>query len=87
MAVEQIQIYWLTHCYRGQAPSHIDRVLAVESRVASVAIADESNSHTFTPLLKCKPNTTVGGGLPPMAVDQLQLYWLTHCYREQALPH
>jgi hypothetical protein len=87
MAVDQLQLYWLTHCYRGQAPSHIDRVLAVESRVASVAIADESNSHTFTPLLKCKPNPTVGGGLPPMAVDQLQLYWLTHCYREQALPH
>jgi len=40
MAVDQIQIYWLTHCYREQAPSHIDRVLAVEDRVASVAIAD-----------------------------------------------
>ena len=40
MAVDQIQTYWLTQCYRGQAPFHIDRVLAVEDRVASVAIAD-----------------------------------------------
>src|SRR5450830_616 len=87
MAVDQIQTYWLIHCYREQAPSHIDRVLAVEGRVASVAVADEANSHTFTPLLKCKPNPTVGGGLPPMAVDQIQTYWLTHCYREQAPSH
>jgi len=35
MAVGQIQIYWLTHRYREQAPSHIDRVLAVERRVAA----------------------------------------------------
>ena len=35
MAVDQIQIYWLIHCYRGQAPSHIDRVLAIEGRVAA----------------------------------------------------
>ena len=53
----------------------------------SVAIADESNSHTFTPLLKCKPNPTVGGGLLPMAAGQIQIYWLTHRYREQAPSH
>ncbi len=27
MAVYQCQIYWLTHCYRGQAPSHIGFVV------------------------------------------------------------
>ncbi|TFY90985.1 hypothetical protein DYL61_19435 [Pseudomonas nabeulensis] len=30
MAVYQSQMYWLTHCYRGQAPSHI--FIAFQSR-------------------------------------------------------
>jgi len=35
MAVDQSCMYWLTHCYRGQAPSHIsDRVrLPVSGRL------------------------------------------------------
>ncbi len=83
MAVDQVQVYWRTHCYREQAPSHIDRVLAVERQgcsrwrmkeAPSMAIADQSDSHTFTPSLKCTPNPTVGGGLPPMAVDQIQIH-------------
>src|SRR5450830_1859295 len=31
--------------------------------------------------------TFVGGGLPPIAVDQSCMYWLTHCYRGQAPSH
>ncbi len=26
MAVHQTQLGWLNHCYRGQAPSHIDHI-------------------------------------------------------------
>ncbi|MBA1431805.1 hypothetical protein FHP26_24775 [Pseudomonas orientalis] len=37
------------------------------------------------PAAKADPN--VGGGLPPMAVCQLQMYWLIHCYRGQAPSH
>jgi len=29
----------------------------------------------------------VGGGLPPIAADQLTIIWLTHCYRGQAPSH
>ena len=29
----------------------------------------------------------MGGGLPPIAVDQLQILSLTHCYRGQAPSH
>ncbi|AZE91201.1 hypothetical protein C4J97_4532 [Pseudomonas orientalis] len=29
----------------------------------------------------------VGGGLPPMAVGQLHISWLIHCYRGQAPSH
>jgi len=29
----------------------------------------------------------VGGGLPPIAVGQSQMHWLTHRYREQAPSH
>ncbi|PMV34862.1 hypothetical protein C1Y27_06115 [Pseudomonas sp. GW704-F2] len=32
-----------------------------------------------------QPN--VGGGLPPIAVAQSGMYWLTHCHRGQAPSH
>jgi len=43
--------------------------------------------------LRCRfPNNivgrvNVGGGLPPIAADQLTIIWLTHCYRGQAPSH
>jgi hypothetical protein len=33
MAVDQSCMYWLTHCYRGQAPSHISTELGFQDQV------------------------------------------------------
>ncbi|CRN01790.1 hypothetical protein [Pseudomonas sp. 34 E 7] len=41
----------------------------------------------MTPHFTANANPNVGGGLPPMAVCQLQISWLTHRYRGQAPSH
>ncbi|RZI20637.1 hypothetical protein EUX53_18745 [Pseudomonas orientalis] len=38
-------------------------------------------------LLEPCGDSTVGGGLPPIAVYQPPTYWLTHCHRGQAPSH
>ncbi len=38
-------------------------------------------------IVEAVPGSNVGGGLPPIAVWQSQMHWLTHRYREQAPSH
>ncbi len=81
MAVYQPAYWQLTHRYRGQAPSHIGYANRPEVKRRG-QIWPQALTH-----LTLDIDQTVGGGLPPMAVDQSACWQLTHRYREQAPSH
>ena len=83
IAVEQPAFLSLTHRHRGQAPSHslIGRVSAryrSGSKPADQRRQDTALSNTHNP---------VGGGLPPIAVEQPAYLSLPHRHRGQAPSH
>ena len=75
MAACQLAHFWLTHRFRRQASSHIDRGVSVNGAVVRrPGYVDQYQS-------------TVGTGLPAVAACQLTHFWLTHRFRRQASSH
>ncbi len=81
MVVYQSCIGWLTHCHRGQAPSHI--WVSVGFRFVCGLGQQEAWKAPWHPAWRVQNC----GGLPPMMVYQSCIGWLTHCHRGQALSH
>ena len=81
MVVYQSCIGWLTHCHRGQAPSHI--WASVGFRFVCGIGQQEAWKAPWHPAWRVQNC----GGLPPMMVYQSCIGWLTHCHRGQALSH
>ncbi|KAA8559534.1 hypothetical protein FX985_05912 [Pseudomonas extremaustralis] len=81
----QLVHLWLTHSYRGQAPSHI--WICIHQADLGLLLPWLFVALEPTGFVSDVLGKNVGGGLPPMGECQLMHLWLTHSYRGQAPSH
>ncbi len=65
MAVHQLNISWLTHCYRGQAPSHIWIWLNLGIQACPVSVVGTINITARAVAVRATLQNQCGRGLAP----------------------